>query len=86
MIAVKKEACGFLIDAAPVSSAGRGRLEQKMFFQEMEVELSSQSNAAHADAHDGTDLEQLETDGIDLSLGPFRFPSGPASAVPLMSV
>ena len=32
------------------------------------VEL--QGNAADADAHDGADLEQLETDGIDLSLGP----------------
>src|ERR1700686_3674113 len=27
-------------------------------------------DAAHADAHDGADLEQLETDRIDLSLSP----------------
>lgn len=28
-------------------------------------------DAAHADANDDADLEQLETDGIDLRLGPF---------------
>jgi hypothetical protein len=36
-------------------------------------------DAARAEAYDGADLEQLETDGIDLSLSPFGSLQGQAS-------
>src|SRR6266567_3424567 len=38
-----------------------------------------EQDAAHADADDGADLEQLEADGVYLRLGPFRSLQGQAA-------
>ena len=55
------------------SSVGRGRNERKYSSRNMRSHL--EHDAAYADADDGADREQPETDGIDLRLGhsvPFR--------------
>jgi len=55
--------------AAVSAAQGVEGLCEEFFPGISRVELKE--DAAHADAHDGADLEQLETDRIDLSLRPF---------------